>query len=423
MKRTLGILAATLVAVAANASVIKDWNAIASTAIVTNAGRPPAAAIVDTAYVNIAMYDAVNAIDGRYSVFAVSPTTSTAGASEDAAAVAAAHDVLRAFFPSQANFLDQKEADSLAAIPDGDAKTRGIAIGQEVAAAFLQQRSGDGRNAPITFTPAPAPGVWVPTPPAFAPPQAPWIARMQPFAMTTSSQFRADAPPDLTSDTWAADYNETKAYGVATGSLRTPEQTEIGLFYTEHTAAQYNRILREFAASQNLSLPDEARLLAQLWTSIGDGIIGVFESKYFYGRWRPVTAIRAGDTDGNPATDPDPSWTPLAVTPNHPEYPAAHGGFTGALAETLRQFYGTKDVTITLSSTVTNTTHTFDNTDDLEKEVIVGRIYGGMHFRTSVVEGEVLGRKAAKWVARHKFLPVDDSTLVREVNEASRRVR
>lgn len=407
MKRTLGFLAAVLVAAGANASVITDWNAIASTAIVTNAGLPPAVSIVHMTYVNIAIYDAVNAIDGRYTVFAASPVTSTAGASEDAAAIAAAHDVLRAFFPSQGAFLDQRQTASLAAIADGDAKTRGIAIGQEVAAAFLQQRSGDGRNAPVTFTPTPAPGVWVPTPPAFLAPQGPWLAQMRPFAMTRSSQFRADAPPDLTSDTWAADYNETKDFGAANSTVRTPEETQTGRFYAEHSAAQYNRILREFAASQNLTLPDEARLLAQLWTSAGDAIIGVFESKYFYGRWRPVTAIRAGDTDGNPATDPDPSWTPLAVTPNHPEYPAAHGAFTGALAEALRQFYGTKNVTITLSSTVTHTTRTFDNTDDLEKEIIVARIYGGMHFRTSVIEGLVLGRKAAKWVARHQFLPVD----------------
>jgi hypothetical protein len=408
MKRTFGFLASALFALSASGSVITDWNAVASTSIVVKAGRPPAASIVDTIYVNVAMYDAVNAIDGRYSVFAVSPTTPTSGASEEAAAIAAAYGVLRAFFPSQASFLDPTYAASLAAIPDGDAKSRGIAIGSEVASLLLAARSGDGRNAPITFTPTPGPGVWQPTPPAFAAAQAPWIAQMRPFGTVTSSQFRADPPPELTSDAWAADYNETKTFGAIDSTARTPEQTEIGRFYAEHTGAQYNRILREFAASQNFSLADEARFLAQMWVSCGDAIIGVFESKYFYGRWRPITAIRAGDTDGNPATDPDPTWTPLAVTPNHPEYPAAHGAFTGALAEALRQFYGTKDVTITLSSTVTNTTRTFTNTDDLVKEVIDARIFGGMHFRTSVVEGKVLGTKVAKWVARHHFLPSDN---------------
>jgi len=405
MKRTLGFLASALFALSVSGSVITDWNAVASTSIVVKAGRPPAAAIVDTIYVNVAIYDAVNAIDGRYSVFAVSPTTPTSGASEEAAAIAAAYGVLRAFFPSQAAFLDPTYADSLAAIPDGDAKSRGIAIGSEVASLLLAARNGDGRNAPITFTPTPGPGVWQPTPPAFAAAQAPWIAPMRPFGIVTSSQFRADPPPALTSDAWAEDYNETKTFGAIDSTARTPEQTEIGRFYAEHTGAQYNRILREFAASQNFSLADEARFLAQMWVSCGDAIIGVFESKYFYGRWRPIIAIRAGDTDGNPATDPDPTWTPLAVTPNHPEYPAAHGAFTGALAEALRQFFGTKDVTITLSSTVTNTTRTFTNTDDLVKEIIDARIFGGMHFRTSVVEGKVLGTKVAKWVASHHFLP------------------
>ena len=202
----------------------------------------------------------------------------------------------------------------------------------------------------------------------------------------------------LDSATWIADYNEVRSLGDIHSGTRTPEQTEIGLFYTEHTGRQYDRILRDFAAAQNFSLADEARFMAQMLVSIGDALISVWDSKFYYGRWRPVTAIRVTD---------DPNWTPLAVTPNHPEYPAAHGGFTGALAEGLQQFFGTKDVTITLSSTVTGTTRTFYNTDDLVKEIVVARIYGGMHFRTSVIEGKVQGTKAAKWVAKHCFLPVE----------------
>ena len=395
-KALFTLCVAVLPFVTASASVIKDWNVIASTVIVTNAGRPPGAGIVDLVYVTVAMYDAVNAIDGRYTVFAVSPTTPTAGASEEAAAIAAAYNVLKTFFPSQQAFLDAQYASSLAAIPDGYSKSEGIAVGQEVATLFLAQRSGDGRNAPITYTPGTGPGAWQPTPPAFAPAQTPWIAQMRPFAMNSASQFRADPPPSLDSATWAADYNETRSLGDINSTTRTPEQTEIGRFYTEHTGAQYNRILREFAAEQNFSLADEARFMAQMSVSTGDAIIAVFDSKYLYGRWRPVTAIRATD---------DPNWTPLAVTPGHPEYPAAHGAFTGALAEGLRQFFGTKDVTITLSSTVTNTTRTFYNTDDLVKEIIGARIFGGMHFRTSSIEGKVQGTKAAKWVAKHYFLP------------------
>jgi PAP2 superfamily len=388
----------------AAASVIRDWNDIAVTTIVTNAGKPPAVATIDLVYVNVAIYDAVNAIDGGHSVFAVSPKTPTAGASEEVAAIAAAYGVLKTFYPGQAAFLDGQYAASLLAIPDSDAKSRGVRIGQEVSMRYLAQRSTDGRNANITYTPEAGPGVWQPTPPAFAAAQGPWIAQMTPFAINSSSQFRADPPPALGSKTWIADLNETKILGDINSVTRTPEQTEIGLFYSEHTAKQYNRILRDFATAQNFSLADEARFMAMMHVSIGDALISVWDSKFHYGRWRPVTVIRLTD---------DPSWTPLAVTPNHPEYPAAHGAFTAALAEGLRQFFGTKDVTITLSSTVTGTTRTFYNTDDLLKEVVVARIYGGMHFRTSVMEGIVLGTKAGKWVAKHCFLAADDDDAIR----------
>ena len=403
--RALVLVLFTVIAsiVSASASVISDWNGIAVTTIVANAGKPPAVATIDLVYVNVAMYDAVNAIDGRYTVFAVSPTTPTAGASEEAAAIAAAYFVLRTFYPGQAAFLDGQYAASLVPIPEGDAKSRGVQIGKEVATLYLAQRSTDGRNANITYTPGSGPGAWQPTPPAFLAAQGPWIAQMTPFAINSPSQFRADPPPALDSATWFADYNESRNLGEINSVTRTPEQTEIGLFYTEHTGRQYNRILRDFAGAQNFSLADEARFMAQMFVSIGDALISVWDSKFDYGRWRPVTAIRVTD---------DPNWTPLAVTPNHPEYPAAHGGFTGALAEGLRQFFGTKDVTITLSSTVTGTTRTFYNTDDLVKEIVVARIYGGMHFRTSVIEGKVQGTKAAKWVAKHCFLPVETNAAI-----------
>jgi hypothetical protein len=386
--------------VSASASVITDWNAVAVKTIITLTGKPVAVAAIDLVYVNVAIYDAVNAIDGRHAVFAVSPATVTAGASEEAAAIAAAYNVLRTFYggqPAIASYLDDQYATSLAAIADGDSKERGVKIGREVATLYLAKRSTDGRNANITYTPGTGPGAWQPTPPAFAAAQGPWIPKMTPFAIESASQFRADPPPALNSQTWLADYNETRSLGALNSLTRTAEQTEIGLFYTEHSAKQYNRILCDFATAQHFSLADEARFMAQMNVSIGDALISTFESKYYYGRWRPVTAIRATD---------DPTWTPLATTPNHPEYPAAHGAWTGALAEALRQFFGTKDVTITLSSTVTNTTRTFYNTDDLVKEIVDARIYGGMHFRTSVIEGKVQGTKAAKWVAKHCFLSV-----------------
>jgi len=229
---------------------------------------------------------------------------------------------------------------------------------------------------------------------------------MRPFAIESPWQFRAEGPPDLTSLKWAEDFNEVKAFGVLNNSSRTPEQTETGLFYAEHPGAQLMRNLRNFAASQSMSVADRARLLAMLHVATADALIAVFDSKYYYNFWRPVTAIRAGETDGNDATEADVTWVALAPTPNHPEYPAAHGAVSTAYAETLRHFFGTKKVTITLSSTLTGTTHTFHNTDDIIKEIIDARIYGGMHYRTSGVHGSVIGRKVAHWVDKHYFQPV-----------------
>jgi hypothetical protein len=392
----------------ARADAVTDWSAIAQAAIVTNAGRPPSGSIVDVAYVFAAVYDAVNAIDGRYSAFAVSVSASPS-ASQDAAAVAAAHHVLKTFFPTQQAFLDGAYVTSMAAIPPGAARDQGNAVGVQVATAFLALRADDGRNAVVPYGFGSGPGVYQLTPGAPAPPASPatpWVAQMKPFALESASQFRAEGPPHLTSAQWAVDLNEVKAMGVLTGSSRTPEQTEIGRFYAEHPGAQLIRSLREFAAAQSMSVADRARLLAVLHISAADALIAVFDSKYFYNYWRPVTAIRAADTDGNDATEPDAGWLPLAPTPNHPEYPAAHGGVSTAYAEALRHFFGTKKVTITLSSTVTGTTHTFHSTDEIIKEIIAARVYGGMHYRTSGVHGSVIGRKVAHWIDKNYFQPV-----------------
>jgi hypothetical protein len=365
------------------------------------------------AYVHAAVYDAVNAIDGRYTVYAVRPTTSPIGASPDAAVAAAAYTVLTTVFPgltpAQREWLDAQYAAALAAIPDGPAKTDGVAVGTEVATAFMALRSGDGRNAPVPYTFQSGPGQYQRTPPAFLDPLAPWLARMRPFAMRRPSQFRAEPPPSLDSAEWAADYNEVKAFGALTNSLATPEQADIGRFYQENPTAQFNRNVGQFAAGRNLSLADNARLFAQVYIAGSDAVIACWDSKYHHNFWRPVTAIRAGDTDGNRHTDPDPEWLPLVPTPPHPEYPAAHGCVTTSFAETLRHFFGTKAITITTTSTTSpnRPSHTFTWTDDMIAEIVDARVYGGMHYRTSGVRGAVIGRKVAKWVAKHYFQPVD----------------
>jgi hypothetical protein len=408
--RVLAIL--LLVPALARANVVDDWNAIASQVIVTNAARPATAAIVDFAYVQIAVYDAVNAIDGRYSVFAVHPLSSPAGGSQEAAGATAAFLTLKWLFPAQQAYLDGVYASYMAAIPPGAPKTIGAAVGTEVANAFTTLRAGDGRNANVPYFFGSGPGTYQLTTGCPALPATPWVAQMRPFAIESPFQFRADGPPNLTSAQWAEDMNETKSYGALNGSLRTPEQTEIGQFYAENPGLQFGRNVRLIATSHGLSVADSARLFAQIFVTTADALITAWDSKYFYNFWRPFTAIRNADADNNAATDVDPTWMPLVATPCHPEYPAAHGAGTGALAHALEQFFGTKKVDVTLTSTsvpgaVPYAYHHFSKTQDIVKEIIDARIYGGMHYRTSGVHGTVIGSKVAHYVAKHYFRPVD----------------
>jgi len=403
---------AFLVPKSARADAVTDWNEIANT-VLLNVARGNVPSVVDLGYVHVAIYDAVNAIDGHYSVFAVVPRSPTYGASREAAAAAAAYTVLKSFFPTQQAYLDAVYSNYLLSL-NGEI-ARGQAVGVEVATTWLALRAGDGRNAnvPYEFQP-PGPGVYQITPGAPAPPAtpaAPWIAKMKPLAIESPSQFRAYGPPNLTSTSWTKDFNETKEFGALNGSHRTPEQTEIGLFYTEAAATQGSRSLRRFVAVQeHWSVADSARLFAQVYVTAADSDISCWDSKYYYNFWRPVTAIRTANIDGNDATRQDPDWLPLVVTPNHPEYPAAHGCATGALAYALEEFFGTRKVNFTLTSTaipgVALAEHPFTNTRDIVKEVINARVYGGMHYRTSVVQGSIIARHVARWVSQRYFRPV-----------------
>ena len=399
-----------LIPALADANVVDDWNAIAQQAIVVNAARGGAAAVVDFAYVHIAIYDAVNAIDGRYSVFAVQPLSSPVGGSPEAAAATAAYLTLKWMFPTQQAYLDGVYASYMAGIPSGGPKTIGTLVGTEVGNAFTVLRTGDGRNASVPYVFGAGPGVYQLTTGCVSP-ATPWLAQLKPFAIESASQFRADGPPNLTSRQWAEDMNETKLYGALDGSLRTTEQTRTGQFYAENPGSQYGRNLRGIAAVYQLSVPDSARFFAQVFVTAADSLITAFDSKYYYNFWRPFTAIRAGDTDDNAATEPDPTWTPLVATPCHPEYPAAHGAGTGGLAHALEQFFGTKRVEFTLTSTsvsgFASYAHHFTRTQDLVKEIIDARIFGGMHYRTSGVHGTVIANKVAHYVAKHYFRPVE----------------
>jgi len=391
-------------ALQARANVVTDWNAIASTTIVANAGKSPAASSLWFAYLSLAEYDAVNAITGQYRPFYYR-SEGPAGASIDAAVVAAAHRVLVNYFPAQQSALDSQYSTSLAGITgDSDAKNDGVAVGEAAAMAVINARAGDGLEANITYTPGSGPGAWIPTPPAFAPPVTPWIGQMRPFTMRAPDDFLPGPPPALSSETWKRDYNLTRYYGGTTSNTRSAAEAEIGIFWTEHTGQQYARTFTYLVNNNNLGTADSARLMAMLWTGYADAAIGCFNAKYKYGFWRPVTAIQAGGLVTElPA---DSSWLPLGTTPAHPEYPAAHGCITGAVSTVIASFFGTTRVAVkTDSKAFTDGVHEhdFQDTRDLLDEVFWARIYAGFHYHHSLEVGSNLGETVAQQLLRNYF--------------------
>jgi hypothetical protein len=389
-------------------NAVSVWNEIAfvTASVPTSpAGATPAERVAgpDTVTVQLAVYDAVIAIAGTHRPYAIKPATPTAGASMDAAAIEAAYRVLKGLFPSRGDKYEAAYAAGMGALHDGDAKTRGMAIGAEVAAGMLALRANDGREIELApYAAGTLPGQFRPSGPNLVGRLNQYI---KPFTTTSHAQFRVGPPPALDSALYAADFNEVKAIASTTSTVRTAEQSEVARFFTEPPPTWQFRNRGRFAtASPNLA--DNARITAMLGAAAADAIGACFESKYYYNYWRPTSAIRLADTDGNPATAVDAGWTPFVPTPNHPEYPAAHGCDDGATAEVVRSFYGTKKVHFVADSTVTGTTHMYESTDDLVQDVRNGRVWGGMHFRNSAIVGSELGKDVAKWVAKNYFQPI-----------------
>jgi hypothetical protein len=360
--------------------------------------------------VQTAVYDAVNAICGYpYTAYAIEPEVRRPALPE-AAVASAAHDVLISLYPAQAATLGQQYANYLASIPGHtEAKLNGIRVGQQTAAGIVELRTNDGRNAGPVWTPPPAgPGIYQPTPPGFLPPATPWIRAATPWTMTSPSQFRVPPPPALDSDIWLQDYAETKAYGGATGSSRTPAQTDLAEFVGGagvHPMLQWHGTWRSIASDQRLSVLEAARLFAMLSTVSSDALIGCWDSKYEYAFWRPVTAIRDGG--GNPALTADPVWIGVVITPNHPEYPAAHGCFSGAVVEVLRSFFHTDHLNFTMTSPapgLLQPVRSYDEFSEVLTDILDARIYGGMHYRNSTIVGVELGREVARQALESFFL-------------------
>jgi hypothetical protein len=395
-----------------SAAVVIDWNDNAQQAIIGTANQGPTVAYLHLAMVQGAVYDAVNAIEGGYEPYLRPQPPAHPDDSAPAAVATAAHDVLVALFPAQQAALDAKLGASLYAIPDGSAKAGGIEVGGAAAAAMLAARAGDGRfpSIPFTVTQGREPGEWrsTSTNPVTGAPvvePAPWVGEVRPFLIPSAAALRTDGPNALTSAAYAADFNEVKRLGSLNSTVRTPDQTDAALFWQANGAGLFNAIFRQLADTQHLDIAEAARMFAMTDMAGADGAIGCWKDKYYWKFWRPITAIRQADNDGNPATQADQTWTPLFTTPPFPEHPSGHTCISGAVVETLQDFFGTDKIAFGTFSGFSNSSRSFERFSDAIKEIIDARVWAGIHFRTADVQGAVLGKKVARYLREHYFQP------------------
>jgi hypothetical protein len=279
----------------------------------------------------------------------------------------------------------------------------GKRVGEEAATAVIASRVGDGRGADHPLVVTVAPGVWRPTPDAFAPMLVPWLGFVRPLSLISPTQFALPGPDAITSAAYAADFAEVKAYGAKTGSSRSPLQTETALFFTANSVLQYQEGMRNAVTDHGLDILDSARAFALLGTSTADALIACWRAKYDYAYWRPITAIREADTDDNDATEPDPSWTPLAPTPPYPDYVSGHACITGAASSTMSHLFGAQSIDLRIFSPVTGTTRTYPTSSKLDEDTMNARIWLGLHFRRAMTSGNALGHRAGDWVFTHEF--------------------
>jgi len=384
----------------AGGNAVTDWSTI--TANVVAAKKFPGIAPIFASIVQVAIYDAVIAIEGGYTPYATD-IDAPENSSPEAATAAAGHDALVGLFPDLKDSLDATYTSYLAGIPDGEAKDNGIIVGQRAAAGILELRAGDRRDDVLPWVqPPPGPGVYEPESP---PPLGLNIQFITPFTLVSASQFRPRGPDPLSSEAYARDFNEVKELGRADSQSRTPQQTEVARFWTDFPLRQWGRAMNALAVAQGLSIGQTARMIAMAVIATADGQIACYDSKYLYLFWRPVRAIARADTDGNPATEPDLSWTPLVATPNHPEYPSGHACSSAGLAQALARFFGTQEVPFSVDSAVTSTTHYYQRFRDVVPEIADARVWSGIHFRHATDDGAKIGRKVANWMSERYFLP------------------
>jgi hypothetical protein len=365
----------------------------------------------DLAIVHTALYDAVNAIDHTSAVFHVR-AEAPPDASPVAAAAAAGLVTASALFPNDLALFQATYQAILAGVPDGEASIDGLGVGFFVGEQTLLSRADDGSAAVVTHTPGTAPGQWRPTPPGFAAAQTPQWPAVTPFALDSGSPFRAGPPPALDSAAYAAGFNEVKDLGRVDSTTRTAQQTEVAQFWaaaagTPQIAGYWNEIAANAATSRGNTLDQNARLFAELNVALADDTIAFFDTKYAFNLWRPVTAIQLADQDGNPATVADPTWLPLINTAPHPSWVSAHGGISGTASAILANFFGTDNVSFSLTSEdLKGVTHSFRSFSGAAAEAENSVVWAGDHFRFDVVAGDTQGKEVAGFVDGHFFQPV-----------------
>lgn len=406
----IAILAILLVMPAlVRADAVSDWNAIAVQTTITGS-RPGPSGVLDIAMVHAAIYDAVQAIEGKYETYYVD--IPGADGSPIAATAKAARDILVSRFPAQAATLDATYQNYLVThgIPSDDP---GIAVGTAAAAGIIALRACDGSfpdPAPPPFIGGTGIGVWRPTPPANSPMNpGPWLGVVTPFTLTRPSQFRSPEPPSVTSRQYAKDYNEVKALGRATGSTRTPEQTDQAQFWAGNFGVMLNKVVRDIADAHVDDIADSSRLFALTSLAQADAIINVWNDKAHYVYWRPITAIQNGNIDGNSRTTGDPAWTALIANPPYPDYTSGANGITGATMRALKNFFRRDRMDFSITTTNTGPTNVdtreFERFSDAAQEVVDARIYLGIHFRFADEASRTLGTRVADWGYRNLMRP------------------
>jgi hypothetical protein len=401
-----GLLVLLLIPLIGRSDVVQDWDAIMQATV---SSQPPFPAARSAAITQLAVFEAVNAITRQYKPY-LGTITAPHDASPEAAAVAAAYGVLSNYFPASLSTLNAAYASSLAAIPDGPAKTAGIATGQAAAAAMIAARANDGSSPLEFFLPTSSnPGVWQLTPGCTAAGGLffNW-QNVTPFGIRSARQFFLGPPPDLTSGRYTRAYDEVKAVGDVNSTERPQDRTNVALFYAEETpVAIFNDAARQITTAKPRSLSENARDFALINMAISDAAVATFYNKYLYNFWRPETAIQDAANDGNDKTTPDPSFKPLITTPCFPSYPSAHGTLSNAAREVMEKIYGEGPFSITLSAPALPTLH-YSRLEEITDDISDARVYGGIHFRTDQNAGARLGTRIGDYIYNHKLRPKHD---------------